>query len=65
VCVIVYINDTHAIHHAHIYAGLRQELGEEKLGSSLEELGLAPSASLTVQVIMPKLLTGTVARPGC
>jgi hypothetical protein len=30
--------------------GLRQELGENKLTATLEELGLAPSASLTVQV---------------
>jgi hypothetical protein len=34
--------------------GLRQELGEEKLSSTLEELGLAPSASLTVQATSKK-----------
>eukprot|EP00277_Geminigera_cryophila_P032949 CAMPEP_0173128094 /NCGR_PEP_ID=MMETSP1102-20130122/58267_1 /TAXON_ID=49646 /ORGANISM="Geminigera sp., Strain Caron Lab Isolate" /LENGTH=507 /DNA_ID=CAMNT_0014038007 /DNA_START=68 /DNA_END=1591 /DNA_ORIENTATION=+ len=43
--------------------GLRQELGEEKLGSSLEELGLAPSASLTVQATSKKDMV-TVAPEG-
>ena len=34
--------------------GLRQELGEDKLSSTLEELGLAPSACLTVQATSKK-----------
>ena len=33
-----------------VAAGLRQELGQDKLALTLEELGLAPAASLTVQV---------------
>lgn len=33
-----------------VAAGLRQELGQDKLAITLEELGLAPAASLTVQV---------------
>jgi hypothetical protein len=30
--------------------GLRQELGEDKLGMTLADLGLAPSAALTVRI---------------
>ena len=33
-----------------VAAGLREELGPDKLALTLEELGLAPAASLTVQV---------------
>jgi hypothetical protein len=33
-----------------VAAGLRQELGQDELALTLEELGLAPAASLTVQV---------------
>ena len=33
-----------------VAAGLRQELGQDELAFTLEELGLAPAASLTVQV---------------
>lgn len=33
-----------------VAAGLREELGQDKLALTLEELGLAPAASLTVQV---------------
>jgi len=43
--------------------GLRQELGEEKMAMSLEELGLAPAASLTVQATSKKDLV-TVAPEG-
>ena len=43
--------------------GLRQELGEDKLGATLEELGLAPAASLTVQATSKKDLV-TVAPEG-
>jgi hypothetical protein len=43
--------------------GLRSELGEDKLGLTLEELGLAPSASLTVQATSKKDLV-TVAPEG-
>jgi len=43
--------------------GLRQELGEDKLGMTLADLGLSPSAALTVQALSKKDVV-TVAPQG-